>query len=174
MKKTLFNSIIILNIFTVLLLIACGSGGGGGDSENSSIPTEENDILWTTAEGGYRVSGNGYYYPDPNTDNMLSGGMNVTSTTLEGWLIYYYPNMNLRSTKITGVLVEVSDKGYRATITGEGTMELNPGYTFKAIIYATPPDYLMALTVFNPDGSLHFQAELQKIGMKGYFTISAL
>ncbi|MBI4847072.1 MAG: hypothetical protein HY808_00640 [Nitrospirae bacterium] len=117
------------------------------------------------AAEGYKVSGNGYNYQGENGE-MASLGLNVTSSPLWGWLRYYYPNMNLISTSITGVTVN----GDSVTITGTGTVQANSGYTFTATIIAGNPDSI-GIEVHNSDGSLYNRVELKAI-VQGNFDIS--
>ena len=56
----------------------------------------------------YIISGSGHNYPA--IDEVGSMGVYVPSPSLDGWLRYYYPGMNLISTSITNECVKIIEK----------------------------------------------------------------
>ncbi|MBI4698974.1 MAG: hypothetical protein HY758_08750 [Nitrospirae bacterium] len=115
--------------------------------------------------GGYRIKGNGFNYIGENGER---GSMGVyAATPNDGWVRYYYPDMNLESTAISSVAVS----GNTATITGQCKVQDTGGYIFKAVIIDSNPDSI-GLEIFDMNGSRIFQSPQKEIE-QGDFIISA-
>ncbi len=120
------------------------------DGDNDDF---DNIAVMVTSEY-YHITGGGLNYPEPGFSASLS--LDVSQTSMEtGWLDYYYTKLriNLESTSITGFSVE----GDTVTITGEGTVNGVPGYTFEATITDGNPD-TMRIIIYNPDGTIYFDS----------------
>ncbi len=127
----------------------------------------------------YRVSGSGMSYPDPDSSTSMS--LDITSSPLEStWLKYYYHEKKIHrdtmeiidlkvdmvSASITGLIVN----GDTSTITGTGTVNGTPGYTFTATITDGGPD-AMGLEIRKPDGRLYYRVAPTAL-TEGNLTIS--
>lgn len=118
-----------------------------------NVEVSESGVTVTTYTGyAIAVSGSGYNYPLPGFRASLS--LNVNGLSLgTSWLKYYYSKMRLNfvSTSITGISVS----GNKVTITGTGTVNAIPGYTFTVTITDGDPDEF-SIEIRNPDGTPYF------------------
>jgi parallel beta-helix repeat protein len=101
------------------------------------------------------TSGSGMHSPEAGFRASLS--LDISSSSLEtSWLTYYYTKLrlNLQSTSITGISIQ----GGTVIITGAGTVNGVPGYTFEVTITDGSPD-LMGIIIYRPDGTVFFQSD---------------
>ncbi|MBI5050773.1 MAG: putative metal-binding motif-containing protein, partial [Nitrospirae bacterium] len=110
------------------------------------------------------VSGNAYNYPVPLFRASLN--VNVSASALgTSYLRYYYTRnrLSLVSTSITGILASEGT----ATVTGTGTVNGAPNYTFTATVTEGSPD-AMGIEIKKLDGTLYYSAPSQVIASGNY------
>jgi hypothetical protein len=114
------------------------------------------------------ASGAGYNSPEyPQYMASLSLDVNVSSLGTS-WLKYSYSRkrLNLVSTSITGISVT----GGTATITGKGSVNGVPNYTFTATVADGSPD-AMGIVIRKPDGTSYWSAASQTISSGNYTVV---
>ncbi|MBI5050293.1 MAG: RHS domain-containing protein [Nitrospirae bacterium] len=148
-------------------------------AESTNTGTITNEYVYLNGEPlakiGSTVSGNGYNYPDPvNAPGFRASlSLNVKASFLgTSWLKYYYTynRLNFTSTSITGLTIA----GDTTTVTGVGTVNGSPNYTFTATItdsslgnQPSQPD-AMGIEIKKPDGTLYYSALSQPAASGNY------
>ena len=115
----------------------------------------DNVVVTVEAASSFKISGGAYFCPEIST-YKASFSTDVTGPSLpSGWLKYYYgrTRMNFVSTGIT----DASISGNTVTISGTGSINNVPGYTFTATATNGTPDRF-GIVIRKPDGSTHYSA----------------
>ncbi len=144
----------------VLSLFQDGLGDGVGNAcdncpviRNASQTDADSDGIGDVCDD-YRISGDGYNYPEPGFRASLT--LDISSSSLEtGWFNYYYTKLrlNVLSTSITDMFATEDT----VTVEGECTVNGAAGYTCKVIITEGNPDSL-EIIIYNSDGSIYFES----------------